>query len=123
MIDIPVDESYAYDVLSIAAVKVAKKAGDPVNLANHRRLEVRIGEQVGWPLHVQICSSPEYDELYHTNLGLFNHIDDMKGRPARIEDGEATDRWNFRRYELKRILQEKFFPNSTQTERKLGYTS
>lgn len=121
MIDIPVDESYAYDVLSIAAVKVAKKAGDRINLDNHRRLEVRIGKQVGWDLHCQIAASLEYEQLYQTNLALFNHIDAMKTRQEQLGDGQAVDWFNYRRYTLKRQLQERFFPDRPLTEQKVGY--
>jgi hypothetical protein len=121
MIDIPVDESYAYDVLSIAAVKVAKKSDDRVNLDNHHRLEKRIGEQVGWPLHIDIVASPEYAELYQTNLALFNHIDAMKTRQEQLGDGQAVDRFNYLRYTLKKQLQTKFFPDRPLTEKKIGY--
>jgi hypothetical protein len=100
---------------------VAKKSSDPVNLANHRRLETRIGQQVGWDLHCQISQSAEYAELYETNLALFNHIDAMKTREEQLGDGQKVDQFNYRRYQLKQQVQKRFFPDTPQTEQKIGY--
>ena len=123
MIKIGLDEGYAYDLLSIAAVKVAKHAGNRANLANHHRLEAEIITQVGADLHCEIMDSTEYADLYQTNLALFNHIDEMKTRPPQAGDAQFVDHHNYQRYLHKKAIQARFFPNSPLAEQKLGYTT
>jgi hypothetical protein len=120
MVRIDLDEGYAYDLLSIAAVKVAKKPVEQ-NLRNHHRLEDQLVSQVGGLVHSRILSSEEYNALYHTNLALFNHIDDMKAREPRLSDAQLVDQYNYARYTHKRAIQERFF-GTALNEQKIGYT-
>jgi len=59
--------------------------------------------------------------LLKTNTDLFNHIDDTHRRSPRIDDGVRADNLNYQRYQLKRALQERFFPHSMFMEQKIGY--
>lgn len=123
MIRVSVDEGYAYDMLSIMQVKIAKHGRDIGNLDNAHRLERELVEQVGATRHTDVMASDEYTGLYHTNLQLFNHIDAMKARPSHPDDGMAVDRLNHQRFLSKRAVQTRFFPDSAVSERKIGYES
>lgn len=117
MIEILVDEAYAYDMLSILEIKLSKKHDDD-NFNNFIRLNNRLANHSG--SHKKILDSQEYSELYQTNLALFNYIDKIKTNPC-IEDGVWVDNMNYQRFVYKKQLQEKFFPSNKITEQKLGY--
>lgn len=123
MLRVSLDEGYVYDLLSIAAVKVAKQPANQTNLANHRRLEREIIAQVGTDLYVEILGSPEYAALYKTNHLLFDLIDWIKDprRPADSCYDLDVDELNLRRKHNKAALQARWFPLSPFTETKIGY--
>lgn len=120
MIKISVDESFGYDLISIAQVKFLKSPSN-ATIANLERLLGEMESQIDPLLHKQVLSSPEYADLREANLYLFDIFDEMK-RPDKTECYDLkADRLNYRRFECKRALQAKFFPQSALTEIKLGY--
>ena len=120
MIKISVDESFGYDLLSIAQVKYRKTVSN-ATLANLSRLLEEMATQVESSIHAQILSSPEYASLKQANQDLFDIFDEMK-LPGKTECFDLkADRLNYRRHECKIALQKRFFPNSPLTEVKLGY--
>ena len=120
MIHISVDESFGYDLVSIAQVKFLKSPSN-ATIANLERLLGEMENQIDPLLHKQILSSPEYADLREANLYLFDIFDEMK-RPGKTECFDLkADRLNYRRHECKIALQKRFFPNNPLTEVKLGY--
>lgn len=120
MIKISVDESFGYDLISIAQVKFLKSPSN-ATIANLERLLGEMESQIDPLLHKRVLSSPEYADLRDANLYLFEIFDEMK-LPGKTECYDLkADRLNYRRFECKKALQAKFFPNSALTEVKLGY--
>jgi len=117
MIKIEVDESYAYDALSILAIKV-KKNYNLATSSNYIKLNDSMLKQI--ENHDTILKSNEYLDLSNTNQEIFDYLDKMKINPT-IEDGVWVDTMNYQRFIRKKALQEKFFPDSKITEQKLGY--
>jgi hypothetical protein len=116
MIEIPVDESYAYDFLSILDVKRLKmqtpEAEDYFELCfNH------IASQVGVIKNKKVMLSKEYLDLFNINLKTFDAVDKAKTDEVKAS---YVDKLNYERYLCKKALQEKFFENS-QKEIKIGY--
>lgn len=114
MISILVDESYAYDYLSILTVKSKK-------LKTNKALETRdkcnefIMEQVGDDKHLEILSSNEFISLFNANSETFDGVE--KARYGQISAKELDD-LNMKRYNCKVLLQNKFFPQQTISELK-----
>ncbi len=120
MIKISVDESYAYDLLSIAEIKDAKRSSDQTRY-NIARILHELWNQIDLKTHYDILVSPEYIELKQANQNLFDIFDEMK-RPDKTECYDLkADRLNYRRHECKIALQKRFFPHNPLTEVKLGY--
>jgi hypothetical protein len=113
MISIPVDEGYAYDVLSIAQVK------NDMNIKNSKIyfkiLNDSISSQVGEIIHNDILNSKEYQELFQSNKETFDAVE--KARYSSITAKEV-DMCNLKRYQCKINLQNKFFPNNRILENK-----
>lgn len=120
MIKISVDESFGYDLLSIAEIKHGKSPSY-TTLNNSDRLRQELRLHLGLPIHGQVLESPEYASLKQANQDLFDIFDEMK-LPGKTECFDLkADRLNYRRHECKIALQKRFFPNSPLTEVKLGY--
>jgi hypothetical protein len=113
MINIPVDEGYAYDVLAIAEVKIIKNIANATE--NFLSLNDSIERQVGKSLHFKIVNSDEYQALLYSNAETFNAVE--KARYGEISAKEV-DNLNLKRYNCKVNLQNKFFPNSKVLEKK-----
>lgn len=116
MIEIPVDESYAYDFLSILDVKRLKRQTPETeeyfgSCLNH------IASQVGTIKNEKIMLSKEYLDLFDINLKTFDAVDKAKTDKVKAS---YVDQLNYERYLCKKALQEKFFENS-QKEIKIGY--
>jgi hypothetical protein len=104
VINIPVDEGYAYDVLAIAEVKIIKNITNATE--NFLSLNDSIERQVGKSLHFKIVNSDEYQALLYSNAETFNAVE--KARYGEISAKEVG----------KINLQNKFFPNSKVLEKK-----
>jgi hypothetical protein len=112
MILIPVDEGYAYDVLAICHVKYTKQI--PNSKENYYLIFEEIKKQLG-KIHNEVLGSQEYINLINANVETFDAVE--KARYGEISAKEV-DNLNMKRFECKKKLQEKFFPNSTILEKK-----
>jgi hypothetical protein len=116
MINIQVDEAYAFDMLSILEVKYENKSTQQ-NLDNLHELSQSIEDQVGAGIFVQILDSSEYERLYWANASLFQAIDEIKKGEVSAKE---IDDLNYERWKHKNELQKKFFGRETG-EVKIGY--
>ena len=116
MISLIVDESYAYDYLSILRVKALKKDSEET-ISNFMDCSYIIKMQVGPKLHSEILDSIEYKNLLEANKETFEAVDKAKGDKVKAS---LIDNLNYKRYLCKQDLQKKFF-QSEQTEIKIGY--
>jgi len=120
MIKISVDESFGYDLRTIAQIKF-QKSGSETARKNLRRISEELSSQIDIETHERVLASGEYTDLKQANLDLFNIFDEMK-LPGKTECYDLkADRLNYRRHECKMALQKRFFPNNPLTEVKLGY--
>lgn len=113
MINLLVDEGYAFDYLSILEIK-SKKNG---NKMAYNHCKENIISQVGLYEFLEIESSQEYKDLLQANLKTFDLVDAVKSNPCL---GGEVDKSNYERFLKKQILQKKFF-NSISNEIKIGY--
>lgn len=113
MINLLVDEGYAFDYLSILEIKSNKN--DNKELYNH--CKENIISQISLYNFLEIESSIEYKELLKANLNTFNLVDAVKSNPCL---GAEVDKSNYERFLKKQALQKKFF-GSIGNEIKIGY--
>lgn len=113
MINLIVDESYAFDYLSILEIK-SNKNGDK---KNYNQCKENIISQIGLYEFLEIESSKEYKDLLAANLNTFNLVDTVKSDPCL---GVEVDKSNYERFLKKQSLQKKFF-GSIGNEIKIGY--
>jgi hypothetical protein len=114
MINLPVDESYAFDYLSILEIK-ANKNGDK---KNYNLCKEHLILQIGLYEFLEITSSQEYKDLLEANFNTFNLVDAVKSDPCL---GKKVDESNYTRFLKKQALQKKFFGSIGQ-ELKIGYS-
>lgn len=120
MIKISVDESFGYDLRTIAQIKF-QKSGSETARQNLRRISEELSSQIDIETHERVLASGEYTDLKQANLALFEIFDEMK-RPDKTECFDLkADRLNYRRHECKVALQKRFFSQNPTTEIKLGY--
>tara|TARA_Y100000114_G_scaffold157281_1_gene188817 strand:+ start:19182 stop:19535 length:354 start_codon:yes stop_codon:yes gene_type:complete len=117
MISLIVDESYAYDYLSILKVKAFKKDSEET-ISNFMDCSYIIKMQVGSKLHSEILSSKEYEDLLNINKETFDAVDKAKKDKVKAS---YVDELNYERFLCKSKLQKKFF-KLEQTENKIGYS-
>lgn len=112
MINLLVDEGYAYDVLAISQVKCIKNL--PNALKNFLLISECLKNQIK-DLHEQILISDEFSNLLNANIKTFDAVE--KARYGNITAKEVDD-LNMERFYCKQKLQKKFFPNSNLLEQK-----
>lgn len=115
MININVSESFAFDFLSIYEVKKDKNLSK-LSAQNFTDCRNFIITQLG-ELYWNIFDSEEYKELYESNKRLFELVElakDDKVKASEVDRG-VIDRWN-----KKKALQDKFFPESELNEQKFN---
>ena len=120
MIKLQLDEAFCIDLLSIAEVKFKKTKKQSAE-DNFLIIKNQIVEQIGNEVTSSILSSEEYKAMYDCNAKIFDLIDDIKIYPNML--ASVVDNQNYRRFELKKSLQEKFFPEKNLGEQKFGYKS
>jgi len=116
MININVSESFAFDFLSIYEVKMHKKPSAEA-ITNFSECRDFICNQLGGELYYSIINSNEYMDLYDSNERLFELVElakDDKVKASEVDRG-VIDRWN-----KKKALQDKFFPDSKLNEQKFN---
>jgi len=101
MINLPVDEAYAFDYLSILVAK-GKLAE-----AEHLECSKSIIKQIGHFLFCDILCSDEYRKLININEKIFQTIDKL--RDGEKIDARFIDKLNIKRWKTKKELQKKFF--------------
>lgn len=112
MINLPVDEGYAYDYLAILEVKLRNgvgKIGDVLLCAS------QIRDQVGQDLHTKIIESDYFKDCLRVNQLTFDAVDGAKQDTVKAS---VVHNLNYERYLAKTRLQNEFFPSSIITEKK-----
>jgi len=105
MIDLLVDEAYAFDYLSILHVK--KELNEKV-APNWHNCYIHIEKQISSDLMNKIVNSQEYHNMINANKITFDAVE--KARYGNITAKEV-DEANMLRYKRKLELQNKFFNN------------
>lgn len=120
MIFVQVDESFGYDMLSVCEIKL-NISRNMKNISNYERYFKIIEDQVGRIKHDTIIESEEYKELLKVNKQLFDGFNDIKSEKGKDILAITLDILNYNRHICKINLQNRFFPDKTITEVKLGY--
>lgn len=110
MLNLKVDEAYAFDYLSILEIKKDKIK---TSFENWSDCFNDLKNQVGHISFNEIIQSDEYKSMIDANLNTFNAVE--KARYGEISAKEVDD-LNMKRYEAKVRLQNKFFPTKKITE-------
>lgn len=118
MIKLELDEGFCFDLLSIAEVKFDKTRKESAS-DNFFKIRTQIMNQIGNENTYLILDSKEYDALYSCNAQIFDLVDEIKKNPTLL--ASIIDDMNYKRFELKKILQDKFFPQNKFSEQKIGY--
>jgi hypothetical protein len=118
MIQLLVDESYAFDYLSILNIKYDMDVKNIQKKENFLKcLEFIKNQFSDKALFDLIFSSDEYKECYQANVLTFEAVD--KAKTDKVP-ASHVDSCNYKRCIAKQELQKKFFNNDT-TEIKIGY--
>lgn len=112
MININVDEAYAYDFLAILDVKRRKKLKDAEKAFQECCFYIQC--QIGHQLHNSIMNSDEYKNLLVANLETFEGVE--KARYG-IISAKELDNCNMQRYNFKKQLQKKFFSSDVSEQK------
>jgi hypothetical protein len=105
MIDISVDEAYAFDYLSILEVKYTIS---PSKEKERAVLECKAFLQRQLPNFISIYKSEEYKSLYNINYLTFELVDQVRHGNHNIT-AKQVDNANMERYYKKQDLQRSFF--------------
>jgi len=109
MINIEVDEGYAFDYLSIQEVKMTEnKRGEEIFLANYLHCYQFLLDQCGEVIFYKIVNSDFYNDLLKVNEKLFNYVIQARNNECTAKEVDDT---NNERYLAKKALREKFFPS------------
>lgn len=114
MIRLLVDEAYAFDYLSILKVKHEKNE----NSDSEKALidcSLNLCVELGVDVTLDVLGSNEYENLLEANRKTFDAVE--KARYGKIS-AKKVDDCNMERYNAKKALQAKFFPEFRQVEQK-----
>lgn len=113
MINLLVDEAYAFDFISVLDIKKTNSSKDQENF-NITCDYIR--SQIGHELFDLIINSDVYHLMININKKIYDLIDDIRILHKQM-DAKIVDDINTQRFFLKRKLQEQFF-NDNLTESK-----
>ena len=113
MINLNVDEAYAFDYLSILEIKKEKSSNNKQWLDCLLHLQNQF-EPEKW---LSIIHSEEYKSMIKANLLTFNAVDKAKNNEV---TAQHVDYCNYQRHTAKQNFQKKFFM-SDLSELKIGY--
>jgi hypothetical protein len=113
MINLPVDEAYAFDYLSILYVKNKQNKNNKTIQSIINFCENEIKKQIGQFLWDKIILSKEFNNMVLVNTEVFFAVE--KARYETISAKEV-DEYNMKRFLAKNELQKMFFPNKDITE-------
>lgn len=116
MINLLVDEAYAFDYLSILQIKKNKQP-DSYNawIECYKYLQNQFDDQK-W---IFMINSQEYEQMINANELTFDAVDKAKNNEI---TAQYVDQCNYKRYLAKNNFQKKFF-NSPLCEVKIGYNN
>jgi hypothetical protein len=114
MINIEVDEGYAFDYLSILEVKKNLYPSE-TKFSTYNKCANFLKNQLGHELFNQVLSSNEYIDLYNSNKKTFNLVDlARKNGPVTAKE---VDDANMERFFCKQKLQNSFFNGNLAEEK------
>ena len=106
MINLPVDEAYAFDYLSILKIKSDVNPQNEAMRAGYQACLAALTSQLQDRI-AEILASPEYANLLEANRLTFNAVDDARcGGPV---TAKQVDDCNMQRFYCKVALQQRFF--------------
>ena len=114
MINILVDEAYAFDYLSILEVK--KKKSDS-SIEAWQKCYIHLQKQFDSEKWLSMIYSEEYKNMIKANELTFEAVDKAKNNEV---TAQYVDHCNYQRHVAKQNFQKKFF-NSELSELKIGY--
>lgn len=109
-----VDYGYAFDYLAILQVK-KRRIGSELSCTNFHKCSDLIKIQIGESLFFDIVNSDEYINLVSINDQIFNLVESARDNKV---TAKYVDQLNTLRFEAKKILQRKFFPEILTQEEK-----
>jgi hypothetical protein len=115
MINLSVDEAYAFDYLSILDIK---KNNSEIDFQNFSKVYQSIKSQTDQKIFEEVISSDIYQLMIKANKKIYDLIDEIRIKNVQM-DAKIVDDANNQRFFLKKKLQEKFFV-SELTEKKSG---
>jgi hypothetical protein len=113
MINLNVDEAYAFDYLSILEIKKEKSSNNTQWLDCWLYLQNQFESQK-W---LSMIHSEEYKNMIKANLLTFDAVDKAKNNEV---TAQHVDYCNYQRHTAKQNFQKKFF-NNNLCELKIGY--
>jgi len=116
MIKVSIDESAAFDILSILLIKT-KKSQDLQHTKNYLNFVADIKDEIGLEKLYEVMNSQEFANLREANDEVFSGVDLAKEDKIKAS---TLDSLNYRRFLWKGKIQEKFFGGEI-SERKIGY--
>lgn len=121
MIKVEVDESHAFDMLSILDIKLNNSILQEYKVIERERdrLWDSICDQISIDKAEEISFSKEYDDLTGANTMIFKVLNEIKSN--RSIRAYIIDDLNYQRFLRKKALQDKFFGVGSTSEQKLGY--
>jgi len=114
MINLPVDEAYAFDYLAVLEIKKNNSVQD---LNNYNNCSDILRSQIGEGTFLKVIESIYYAKLVIANKLVYDYIEQI--RNGEKIDGKVVDDANMSRYFLKRELQKEIF-NAALSEKKTG---
>ena len=114
MINLQVDEGYAFDYLSILEVK-RNLCPSESKLLTYRECADFLRNQLGYKLFDEILLSKEYAELYKANEKTFYLVDAARNN-CNVTAKQVDDA-NMERFFCKQKLQNKFFEGILREEK------
>jgi hypothetical protein len=114
MINLLVDEAYAFDYLSILEIKKEKSF---INNKSWLDCLLYLQQQFDEDKWLSMINSQEYKSMMKANLLTFEAVDKAKNNEV---TAQYVDYCNYQRHSAKQDFQKKFF-NSSLSESKIGY--
>jgi hypothetical protein len=109
MLNLPVDEAYAFDYLAILLVKGAHGLDTQHEHEGCRR---QLAHQMEWRQFAGVCASEEFHALVRVNEALYQACERLRsGHPVTTAE---MDRLNLQRWEAKQLLQRLWFASPLQ---------
>lgn len=106
MINLPVDEAYAFDYLTILKIKSDVNSQNPALSDAYEHCLTALRDQLGQSVET-ILSSPEYHQLLQSNRLTFDAVD--RARNGDSITAKEVDDCNMERFRCKMALQQRFF--------------